>query len=45
MAKESRINIHAFKKNVTTTVNVLHIATELVNTPTEPNLTALIFLS
>ena len=34
MAKESRINMCAFK-NVKTTMNILHVTTELVNTLAE----------
>ena len=43
-AKESRINALAFK-NATTTMSILHRATELVNLSTETTLTALILIS
>ena len=43
MARESRINVCAFKTTVTT-VSVLHITTEFVNGPTETSLNALILI-
>ena len=43
MARESRINVCAFKTAITT-VSILHIITELVNAPTETSLNALILI-
>ena len=43
VVKESRINMHI--KNVMTTVSILHIAMELVNTPTKQPYHIDIFIS